>query len=163
MNALTFSFTELFNYFSQKYEVHEIQVSSRSELSKNIPAHIRGVYSFWAKKSNHPIYIGCAGKISRNKKDVGDQSIILRGNDVKKRLSYASTPYHFSKELDILFYSPTTAKVKPEGYHSQISLNEIIIKIICIDDITSPAALEHLLIQGYINEFGNLPLANQAL
>ena len=153
MNELSQTFSSLFNNYSGFFEADEYTGGSREELMKKVPTNKRGVYSYWIKDEASPIYIGCAGKVSIDGK--------LSGNTVKKRMFSANTPYHFSKETNYLFYNPTTAGVPPEGYKDKVSIESIIIKIISINNQTAPAALEHLLLQGFINEYGVLPLANQ--
>lgn len=163
MNALRLLFSDLFNFYSEIYSVITVEGASRSDLMAKIPASIHGVYTFWSSNAKQPFYIGCAGKISRKKSLEKNSAIELSGNKVKSRMFNASTPYHFSKSSNFIQFSPTTAGVPPEGYNSSIAVNDLIIKVICIHDLTAPAALEHLLIQGYINEFGDLPEANQAI
>lgn len=155
LNELSQTFTSLFKSYSDFFQVDEYTACSRAELMKKIPTNKRGVYSYWVKDDVSPIYIGCAGKVSADGK--------LSGNTVRNRMFSASTPYHFSKETDYLLYNPTTAGVPPEDYKNKVSISSITIKIISINNQTAPAALEHLLLQGFINEYGALPLANQKI
>lgn len=153
MSELTKTFTELFENYSEHFSLQQFEGTSRSELMKKVPSRMHGVYTYWIKNSRKPLYIGCAGKISKGG--------VLGGNTIKQRIFGASTPYHFSKTSDFLLYDPTTATVPPAGYESKVPLSNLLLKVIAITNLTAPAVLEHLLLQGYINEFGSLPDANQ--
>lgn len=107
------------------------------------------------RSTDRPIYIGCAGKISKE----GE----LNGNTIKNRMFSANTPYHFSKTSDDYFFGPTTATVPPKGYDSEYPMKDLIIKLIIITNNTAPTALEHILLQGFINEYASQPEANQKL
>ncbi|MFT6207066.1 MAG: hypothetical protein ACJA0T_000970 [Colwellia sp.] len=155
MNELSKTFSELFECYSKqfKFEIHT--GSSRAEFMKSVSTQTRGVYSVWLRDSDRPIYIGCAGKISKK----GE----LTGNTIKTRMFQANTPYHFSKTSDDYFFGPTTATVPPKGYDSAYPIKDLIIKLIIITNNTAPAALEHILLQGFANEYASLPQANQKL
>lgn len=153
MNELSQKFSDLFKYYSDFFKLDKYTGCSRAELMDKVSTNKRGVYSYWVKGELFPIYIGCAGKVSVDG--------ALSGNTVRTRIFSANTPYHFSKDTNYLLYNPTTAGVPPEGYKDKIAIECITIKIISINDTTAPAALEHLLLQGFINEYGTLPLANQ--
>ncbi len=155
MNDLFRNFSELFSEYSKNFGVKEYVGTDRAQLMQQVPSVGRGVYTYWVKGAKRPIYIGCSGKVSAN----GD----LSGSTVKKRIFSASTPYHISRTESYLFYSPTSAGVPPDGYNSKIQLSELSIKIIMVSDKIAPAALEHSLLQGFINEYGCLPEANQKL
>jgi hypothetical protein len=125
-------------------------------LEKNIPA-TRGVYLIWRKAEKELIYIGCSGKIKNG--------MISGAGDVRKRLFGPSTytPYIFEQKL--FKYGPVsrTSGGRPANYDKSISINEIQISVISTPEKVAPAALEHLLIQGYINQHGNLPEANREI
>ncbi len=155
MNLLSAHFSELFRHFTAYYPSETYAGDSRASLMEQIPTGKRGVYTYWKKGAINPFYIGCSGKI--------DKTSELCGNTMKSRMFQANTPYHFSKTENYLFFEPTTATVPPAGYQSYFQISEVEIKTIEITDKIAPAALEHLLIQGFINEYGCLPLANQKI
>ena len=75
----------------------------------------------------------------------------------------SSTPYHFDTTANQFKYGPTTAGVPPAGYHYSISLSEIEITCLAVYSPSAPTVLEHLLIQGFINQYHDLPEANQKI
>lgn len=147
------SFSEMFCDCNKTFNVKECSGESREILMNSVNENNSGVYILWKKGEAYPFYIGCAGKIQKNE---GKES-----RSVRKRLFSAKTPYHIDKEY--LLYSPKTSGASPDGYNKKISLSELIIKIISVRDNISPAALEHLLLQGFLNEHQRLPEANQQL
>lgn len=154
MSELFKSFSELFESYSQVFELQEYSGSNRTELMKQVPTSGRGVYTYWVKGANYPIYIGCSGKITQDGQ--------LSGSTIKKRIFSANTPYHISSKEDCLYYLPTSSGVPPKGYNAKLDLENLLIKII-ISDKVAPKALEHLLLQAFVNEFSCLPKANQQL
>lgn len=151
---LTHTFTQIFQRYSQAFKTTTHQALSVHDLVRQLPAN-KGVYVIHIQGVIRPIYIGSAGKINRN---------MTEGNStVKSRLRYSSTPYHFDHVDDCLSYGPTTASVPPEGYSFSSPVAEIEIKVIQTPTGIAPSALEHMLIQGFINEYRDLPLINQKI
>jgi hypothetical protein len=109
----------------------------------------------WRKSENHPLYIGSSGKIEKD--------LALSGQTVRQRLFGSSTPYHFDATAHVFRYGPTTSGVPPAGYTYAINLADICISTIATPNNIAPTVLEHLLIQGYINQHGDLPAANQKI
>ena len=154
-SELSRNFYDLFAEYSSTLEFSSFTGSTRKDLMEAMPKDKRGVYSFWKKGSDRPIYIGCAGKISEKN--------LVSGNTIRARVFQASTPYHFDKTDHVLRYLPTSAGVPPAGYNNEISLDYLEIKTLFVPESMAPSVLEHLLIQGFVNEFGELPEANQEL
>jgi hypothetical protein len=71
----------------------------------------------------------------------------------------ASTPYRFDDKF--FRFGPTTATVPPAGYTGAIALSDIQITCFAVFAPKIPAAWEHLLLQGFINQFADLPIVNQ--
>lgn len=155
MNELQLSFDELFEQYQHQFPLMTFTASSRAEFMQIVPTQLRGVYSYWKKDATRPFYIGCAGKVGKDGR--------LSGNTIKARMFQANTPYHFKKEANTLCFGPTTAGVPPAGYVHSIDMSDIVIRALIIEDNTAPAALEHILIQGYVNQYHSLPQANQKL
>ncbi len=151
MSELNQTFAELFAKYREIYPITVNHGGDRSGILKNVPKGA-GVYVI-ARQSDlaKPLYIGSSGKVSKGLK--------ASPSNIYKRLMYASTPYKFDGTQ--LHYGPTTATVPPHGYTDSADLNELQITCFKLPASTIPSALEHLLIQGFVNEFGDLPLVNQ--
>ena len=124
-----------------------------NQLLADVPA-LPGVYVISAIAALHrPIYIGSSGKISRG--------LAVNAATMRRRLRGAKTPYKFDRE-EFLF-GPTSTGVPPSGYTSAFKVRDL--KVTCLQTPANiaPAALEALLLQGCINDFGELPVANQIL
>ena len=116
-----------------------------------------GVYVILRKDNQKPIYIGSSGKISKGN--------ILSGSNVKKRICGALTPYKVEDKH--FYYEPSKEKDEnkmPLSYGKNLPLADLEFHIFYTKSLgIVPACLEHLLIQGCINEFGDLPEANQKI
>jgi hypothetical protein len=64
-------------------------------------------------------------------------------------------------EDTVFRYGPTTATVPPSDYKEEVALSDIQITCFTVPFPKIPAAWEYLLLQGFINQFGDLPVANQ--
>jgi hypothetical protein len=53
--------------------------------------------------------------------------------------------------------------VPPEGYFREVPVADLTLTLFALPHPQSPAVLEHVLLQGFINEFGRLPTANQKI
>ena len=125
---------------------------TKMTLLENIPqAH--GIYIIYKREGDHPLYIGCSGKIGHN--------LVISGSTMRSRLRGATTPYNFADNE--FSYGPTTADTRPAGYDSNIPLNEIWIECLQTPAGVAPVFLESLLIQGFIHQYGDLPAANQRI
>ncbi|MDO9558317.1 MAG: hypothetical protein Q7I89_01370 [Syntrophales bacterium] len=109
----------------------------------------------WKKGALSPIYIGSSGKIEKKLK--------LSGSSIRGRMFGSSTPYHFDATANQFKYGPTTPGVPPAGHHYAISLSEIEVTCLVVYSPSAPTVLEHLLIQGFINQYHDLPEANQKI
>ena len=92
------------------------------------------------------MYIGSAGKMGRH--------LVLSGSSIRSRLFSATTPYHFGE--DVFHYGPTTSAIPPAGYAHQIPLRDVEVTCFVISAPKAPTAFEHLLIQGFIDEFPHI-------
>jgi hypothetical protein len=147
------SFSEILCDCYKSFNVKEYSGESRILLMNSVNETNAGVYILWKKGETYPFYIGCAGKIQKN----GGRE----GRSVRDRLFSAKTPYNIDKEH--LLYSPTTSGASPAEYNKKVALSELIVEIISVRADIAPAALEHLLLQGFLNEHQRLPEANQQL
>jgi hypothetical protein len=123
------------------------------ELLDGVP-NVPGVYVISAIAALHrPIYIGCSGKISRG--------LAVNAATMRRRLRGAKTPYKF--DGDEFHFGPTSTGVPPSGYTSAFKVRDL--KVTCLQTPANiaPAALEALLLQGCVHDFGDLPVANQKL
>lgn len=160
MPELTDKFQTLFSSYSGMFTATHHNGNSRNAVLASLSKDV-GVYVIFRKAdSKCPIYIGSAGKI-----ETGTAGLIYNGSTILKRISGASTPYHLNGSTNEFEYDPTTSGVPPAGYGATIPLADI--EFACITKITScwlaPTVLEHLLIQGFINQFGRLPDVNQKI
>lgn len=153
MNDLQKKFSELTADHSNMFQQSDYEGTTRNELMTAVPSHVRGVYFLMKKGVEQPLYIGSSGKI--------EQGMQLSGSHIRSRLFNSTTPYHFSD--DMLQWGPTTATVPPDDYKHSMPLCDVVITIIPTGNRIAPAVLEHLLIQGFINEFGDLPECNQKI
>ncbi len=153
MDELDMPFTRIIEIYRERFTATKHHAHSRREFMESIGKGTRGVYLFRKKDSDRPIYIGSSGKIGRQ--------MSASGSTIRSRLFYANTPYYFSPDDDKLHYGPTTPGVPPEGYSHSLNLDELEIEILQMDADKAPSVLEHLFIQGYLNEFNDLPEINQ--
>ena len=131
------------------------QAVDRVSLMKTVPGGVAGVYLILKKGDPQPLYIGSSGKIGPD--------LSRSGSTVKIRLFGANTPYHFDKKTGVWRHGPTTAGVPPAGYLHDLPIAALTLNVFAMPHPKSPAVLEHILLQGFINEFGRLPTANQKI
>ena len=127
----------------------------RNALRGSVNDDAAGVYVIHDRILKKVLYIGSSGKISPD--------LTPSKSTVKNRLFNANTPYHFDKNEDVWRYNPTSSGVPPKGYQDCINLSALQITILRTPPNMIPAALEHILIQGYINQYAKLPTANQKI
>lgn len=155
MHELTSTFTALYAQYRQVFPVTTHQGVDRSSLMRTVPGGFPGVYLIWKIGVSQPLYIGSSGKIGPD--------LSPSGSTVKTRLFGANTPYHFDKNAPVWRYGPTTAGVPPAGYFHEVPVTDLTLTLFALPHPQSPAVLEHVLLQGFINEFGRLPTANQKI
>lgn len=147
------TFTNLLLRYDRIFSKSTHTGNTRSAMRTLIPSKA-GVYIISRiEESNRPLYIGSSGKIARG--------LVVSGSSIRSRLFAASTPYKF--EEDVFRFGPTTAGVPPDSYTNAVSLKDLQILCFVVTAPKIPAVWEHLLIQGFINEFGDLPIANQKI
>ncbi|MFN1835274.1 hypothetical protein AB2B38_008430 [Balneola sp. MJW-20] len=150
------NYSELIVNLKSKFKNATIEASSRriflSEIGK-----FPGVYII--SKETEVIYIGSSGKL--------DSDLNFGTSNVRSRISNSYTPYKLYGE-DFLFNPVGKIKGtnKPEKYLDKYLLQEL--EFTCFDltpdeHVIIPSALEHLLIQSYINELHRLPIVNQKI
>jgi hypothetical protein len=157
MPELTQNFDDLYRIYSALFPHSDHVGATRAEFMKAVPKvpNVPGVYLVWRKSESRPLYIGSSGKCEKN--------LTLSGQTVRQRLFGSSTPYHFDAIAHVFRYGPTTTGVPPAGYTNAINLANIRISILATRKNIAPSALEHMLIQGYINQHHDLPEANQKI
>lgn len=149
-------FTSLLKKYSGIFNTTQHTCTTCEGLRGQIPKGVTGVYIVKeARNDGRIVYIGSAGKIHKG--------MTVGGSSIHKRMFYSSTPYRFDKIKNTFCYGPTTTSVPPAGYKFSISVGNIIVLCIDVASPFAPSALEHLLIQGHITEFGDLPVANQKI
>ena len=177
MPELNQKFDDLYRIYSASFPHSNHTGANRGAVERSVPAK-RGVYLIWrihaqqadrrsienrsrADNLNYKqlIYIGCSGKIKKKK--------VLGAGNVRKRLFGPSTwtPYLFDGKTNLFRYDPGSKAPsgRPAIYHKCIPINEIEISVVATTNKIAPSALEHLLIQGYINQHSDLPKANQEI
>jgi hypothetical protein len=183
MPDLTQYFDDLYRIYGAFFPHSHHTGANLATLEKSVPAE-RGVYLIWrthaaatqqdgrhsienrsasdnlTDKQLQLIYIGCSGKIKKG--------MVLGAGNVRKRLFGGLstwTPYLFDGKAGLFQYDPgpKAPSGRPKCYHKSIPINEIEISVIATPNKTAPSALEHWLIQGYINQHGDLPEVNQEI
>jgi hypothetical protein len=131
-----------------------------------LPA-LPGVYLIRDTTSDRLLYIGCTGKISRNRNNIAARNKgTLRGRMGRwTPYSFKFNPNHFSYCVN---YAPGTTARGPNqviSYNHKIAVANISIEAFAFDAAMplSPSVLEHLLLQGFLNQFGSLPVCNNEL
>lgn len=124
-------------------------------LRASIPAKVTGVYIVRDTEQDRIIYIGSSGKIQKQ--------LVPSGSSIRSRLFGSSTPYHFDKATNDFRYGPTSSGVPPKGYSYAVPICSIEVTCIAVACPFAPSVLEHLLLQGHINQFRDLPDANQKI
>lgn len=108
------------------------------------------------------VYIGMTGKVANGGLIEGQQTFVQR--------KYRWTPYRFDCPQNQLRLSPEYAKGESRGappaagYGVNIPFGDVVVDCICcpITENIAPAFVEALLLQMYLNQYGHLPLGNQA-
>jgi len=160
MPELTDTFTNLKNIYADIWPLTNHAGLNRAALMGAFTApHWYGVYIIYQSGQIEPVYIGSAGKLEKD----ADGALVRTGQKVRQRLFYANTPYLFDRADPVLRYGPTTPTVPPDGYDFYIPIQNIYIDSFHVPDTHAATALEHILIQGCVNEFGRLPVANQKI
>ena len=126
-------------------------------LRASVPKKVTGVYVIEEKTNNRILYIGSAGKVHKG--------MTTGRSSINNRMfgPATSTPYRFDPLTNDFFYGPTTSGAPPAGYLNRVSVANIIVHCIVVKCPKVPSVLEHLLLQGHINQFGDLPDANQQI
>ena len=154
---LFYKFDALLSGYSKELPIIEIHASVRSDILSNMTS-FPGVYVIIHDKET--IYIGSSGKVNR--------SLKLSASTVKYRLTHSYTPYTISDDkFKFSPYGKIKGSNRPEGYAHEIPLS--ILKFLVFDLtpnnnlVIAPSALEHVLIQSFMNQYKKLPIANQKI
>lgn len=123
-----------------------------------------GIYIVWqTPPPSEVLYIGMTGKFS--------QAGTMAGPGLKARKA-RWMPYRFDETVEAFCFGPKYAKGENKqkgppkaGYSKSIPIPNISIDCFKYDTTSrmAPALLESLLLQGYLMQFGRLPLANNEL
>ncbi len=156
MPELDDTFTRLLNQYSSVFSTTTHTALTCSELRQLVPRNVTGVYIVKSTSDNgRVLYIGSSGKIHKG--------MASSGSSIRNRMFGSSTPYRFNNHTNTFCYGPTTSGVPPEGYTSEVPVCEIRVTCLSVANPKAPSALEHLLLQGHITEFHDLPDANQKI
>lgn len=120
-----------------------------------------GVYVIRCKSEGPAIHVGMTGH-------VGKTGRLITKSGLNKRV-YRWTPYCFDTKEGCFRYGPrcSSSKSKKEhlksGYTSQIAFEDLLIDCLTIGvkDRVAPAAIEALLLQAHLDQYGCLPKANR--
>lgn len=148
-------FDDLYNMYSAKFRTTDHSGATQKDLIKNLREtvpNVRGVYVV-RLDTGDPLYIGSSGKIEKGAR--------LAGQKVWQRLANSTTPYHI--DVGNFRYGPTTSGVPPADYTDAIKLDRVRISVIETPPNIAPSVLEHLLLQGHFNQYGDLPPANRRI
>lgn len=150
-------FNDILMQYSAKLPCIEMKCSVRDDFLRKVD-RFPGVYLI--SEGKEIIYIGSSGKVDRN--------LNSSSSSVKSRLTNAYTPYAIIE--DKFKFAPFGRKIgtnKPEGYLHEITLAKLTFIIFDLrhrnNQVIAPSALEHILIQSYINQHRKLPKANQKI
>ena len=153
MKSFSTGYADHLQEASQAFHASEHIGQNANELLDDVP-DLPGVYVISPTYGqSQPIYIGSSGKISRG--------LVVSKSTIRNRLRGAKTPYKFYGE-EFLF-GPTSTGDSPAEYENSLKVRGL--KVTCLQTPANiaPAALEALLLQGCIHDFGDLPVANQKL
>lgn len=153
MYSLSIGYSDHLQEAVKTFRASEHLGQNANEILADVPDFL-GVYVISPiSGQRRPIYIGSSGKISRG--------LVVSKSTIRNRLRGAKTPYKFDGE-EFLF-GPTSTGVPSTGFASMLKMRDL--KVTCLQTPTNiaPAALEALLLQGCIHDFGDLPVANQKL
>jgi hypothetical protein len=154
MSELHARFDDLLRQYSGLFRITTSTESTYAGLAARIPAMIPGVYVIrMSGTGGRALYIGSAGKIHKG--------MTPSASTIRSRMLNSLTPYRLDKTHNVFRYQPTTAGVPPAGYRAQVALSDLNVMCMEVRQPVAPAVLEHLLIQAHINQFGDLPAANQ--
>ncbi len=150
-------FDTLLKLYSEKLSNKEVEATLRDDLLSKLD-RFPGVYII--RYGKETIYIGSSGKVNGN--------LNSGKSSVKNRLTSSYTPYTIRN--DTFKYSPygrIDGTNRPEGYNHEIALKNLMFSVFDLtqknDQVIAPSALEHVLIQSYINQYKKLPIANQKI
>lgn len=156
MPEMNETFTALLRVYAGIFTTTTYGQPTCAGLLRSIPTNVAGVYIINETGNNHRVlYICSAGKIHKGLK--------TSLSTIRRRMTGASTPYHFDRRANVFCYGPSTTGVPPAGYNQAVPVGQIEITCLAVKCPKAPTILEHLLIQGHINEFGALPDANQKI
>ena len=150
------NFNTLLGVYSSVFTTSHHVATTVSGLRKTVPRKVTGVYIV-EETGDDPriLYIGSAGKIHKG--------MTTSGSSIHSRMFGSSTPYRFDPAFNTFRYGPTTSGVPPAGYSMSFNVKDIKVTCITVPCPKAPSVLEHLLLQGHINQFGDLPNANQKI
>jgi len=156
MYEINYKFTGLLGLYSEVFDTTSHISRTCAGLRSLIPPKLPGVYVVKSTISKgRVLYIGSSGKINKE--------MSMSGSSIRQRMFGASTPYQFDSVSNSFCFGPTTSGVPPAGYRHAVPVATITVTCLDVRCPMAPSVLEHLLIQGHINEFGNLPDANQKI
>lgn len=156
MPEMNDTFTTLFAAYSLAFATSRHASPTVSGLRSSVARKVTGVYIVEETRNLHRIlYIGSSGKIHTG--------MTTSGSSIHSRMFSSSTPYRFDSVSNTFCYGPTTSGVPPAGYSMTVGLKDVTVTCIAVTSPKAPSVLEHLLLQGHINEFGDLPAANQKI
>lgn len=166
MNELEKPLTQLLGNYRELFGTERICVIGEKpgDFRNGLPDE-PGVYIVWTKKLDQKVvYVGSTGKIENN----GNSGIRWGKGTLKKRCE-RWTPYFFNDENLSFMHGPKYGtreqRYAQDAYTYRVPLKDIVVEYFEFHkNVTwAPAVLEHILIQGHLNQYGYLPPANQAI
>jgi hypothetical protein len=120
-----------------------------------------GVYVIRKSGNSDALYIGAVGRIADKGTFVTSSTLAQRG--------HRWTPYYFDKDNKVFCYSPKDGKAKGRSGHLQNGYLKKVkfyrLEILCFAvtdaDRVAPVAIEALLLQMHLEQFGHLPQASR--
>ena len=156
MTEIADTFTRLLAQYSGVFPTTTHTAPTCAGLKGLVPKKVTGVYIVKQTLNNDRVlYIGSSGKIHKG--------MTSSGSSIHNRMFGSSTPYHFDNNANTFCYGPTTPGVPPAGYTIAVPVSSINVTCLAVENPKVPSVLEHLLIQGHITEFHDLPDANQKI
>lgn len=163
MNDLSEKYTDLARHYGTVFEGGHLNIENIiniDDLLRRLPK-APGVYII--KKGEEIIYIGSAGKFKKGK---------CWGNGVLSGRGSRWAPYFFNDIDDKFYFCPNhePERQKKERYNKNAYRCSHLVSELKIECFVfskechlAPSVLEHILIQGHINEYDDLPPANKEI
>lgn len=160
-----YRFSDVYPHIKQHFEEQSrfVQIDGRACLDRKSWPSNPGVYLVWEAESL--IYIGMTGKVQKSEDKC---ELPPKGSGLRDRLARWD-PYCFDEQYQVFRYglarrAPSKKTALEIGYETEVQITNI--RVDCFKYLRSenkaPALLESILLQGFINQYDQLPVVNNA-